>query len=757
MTPQVRSSASPPRLTKWRILAVLLVGILLVGGEVARRAVYGHGHWHQLARSLYHQIKGGGMTPAMAAERADAPMVLYDDQLENGWQDWSWITRDLNSTAVAHGGRKAIRLTPKGFQGLFLHHDALNTSGYGAVQVYVHGDASSLNVCLADADNKWGPKPSLARFCKPDANGWSVAHVPLSALGVPKEGETITGLVFQAASNDAAPPVDLDDISLLPDTSLPAAPTQVTVAVSVDAVADKRPISPFIYGMAFAPPDYLSDLHLAVNRWGGNDKSRYNWVQGNAVNAARDWGWRNRAASDGAIPAGPSGAADLFVQNNSHARAASLLTVPTLGWVARDTDNSHASQNVPNIGGDPLTNAEGAIAGYDPAANRALTSVRSVARKNAPFVDAPNLAGGVVYQDEWVHHLVTRFGGAAKGGVRFYAMDNEPDLWDSTQTDVHPARMGYDDVLREFLEYADAVKAVDPDALVTGPVSWGWPGYEYSALDRGNDNFQTHADFSKHGGIWFLPWFLKQAAAHDAKTGHRTLDVLDVHYYPQGDGVYGGRQDKDADARRLRATRSLWDPAYKDESWIGQPVRLFPRLQEWIDGNYPGTKIGLTEWNFGADGSPNGGLAVGDALGIFGRQGVFLANYWAFPPKNSPGYLAFKMYRNADGAGHGLGDIACRASSANQEQVSCYSAVDSQTGELTVMLLNKMPRATATVPLTLRGVAASARVKTWRFFTDNTPRITPLPSLAEHGGSLTVTLPPYSMTLLRVPTTESSR
>ncbi len=73
------------------------------------------------------------------------------------------------------------------------------------------------------------------------------------------------------------------------------------------------------------------------------------------------------------------------------------------------------------------------------------------------------------------------------------------------------------------------------------------------------------------------------------------------------------------------------------------------------------------------------------------------------------------------------------------------------------MLLNKMPRATATVPLTLRGASASARVKTWRLFTDNTPRITPLPSLPEHGGSLTVTLPPYSMTLLRVPTAESSR
>ena len=277
----------------------------------------------------------------------------------------------------------------------------------------------------------------------------------------------------------------VDDISLLPDLSLPPAPTQATVAVTVNVAAGRHPISPFIYGMAFAPDDYLADLRLGVNRWGGNDKTRYNWVQGNADNAARDWGFRNRYASDGSVPPGPSSAADRFVRGNKARGAATLLTVPTIGWVARDADNGHASVNVPGTGGPGLSGADGPIAGYDPAANRALTSVRSVARKNAPFVDHPTLAGGVIYQDEWIAHLQKTFGTAAHGGVQFYAMDNEPDLWDATHTDVHPARMGYDDVLRNFLEYATAVKAVDPSALITGPVSWGWTGYNYSALDRG--------------------------------------------------------------------------------------------------------------------------------------------------------------------------------------------------------------------------------------------------------------------------------
>ena len=311
-----------------------------------------------------------------------------------------------------------------------------------------------------------------------------------------------------------------------------SAPPEAAVAVSVDPGADRHAISPLIYGMAFAPPGYLTDLRLPVNRWGGNDKSRYNWAQGNACNAASDWRFANRPAVGGATPPGPSSAADAFVRQNRAAGAATLLTVPILGWVARDADNAHASEgNVPPAGGPLLAGTDGAIAGYDPAANRARTSVRSVARRGTS-------SGDVVAQDEWVRHLVQTFGPAAKGGVRLYAMDNEPDLWDYTHRDVHPARMGYDDLLRNFLDYAAAVKDADPTAWVTGPVLSGWTGYQYSALDRGDDNFRTHADQNRHGGEWLLPWFLRGVRDHDARTGRRTLDVLDVHFYPQGQGVF---------------------------------------------------------------------------------------------------------------------------------------------------------------------------------------------------------------------------
>ena len=717
-----------------------LAALTFLGGVgITHQALRGHGRWHTVAADMYHRWRDWQTQKALAAEvpleRADAPLFLYAQGLGEGWQDWSWAAHAL-------GTYRPITMTPEAYKGVYLHHDALGTGGYGSLLVVAQG-AGKVNVCIADGGGKFLPGIALSKYGSP-------ARIPLADLGVPKYGGVITGVVFQSATQAAQPPISITQVALLPDPSLPAAPTQATLAVTVDAGADRHPISPLIYGMAFAPPDYMADLRLSVNRWGGNDKSRYDWVQGNAENAAADWGFRNRVVSDSSAPPGPSSAADAFVRQNRAAGAETLLTVPTLGWVARDADNGHASQGVPGQGSAPLAGADGPVAGYDPTDNRIRTSVQSAARKGSPFVDTPTLAGGVVFQDEWVHHLVQTFGGAAHGGVSLYAMDNEPDLWDNTHGDVHPARMGYDDLLKSFLDYASAVKDVDPAAMVTGPVLSGWTGFEYSPLDRGDDNFHTHSDQDAHGGEWFLPWFLRSVRSHDGQAKRRTLDVLDVHFYPQGQGLYGNADDRDTQARRLRAPRALWDPAYTDESWIGQPVRLIPRLNDWIAQNYPGTRLGITEWNFGADGQRDGGLAVADVLGIYGREGVFLANYWAFPAKNSPGYLAFKLYRNADGRGRGFGDQSCRAVSADPARLACYAATDSRDGALTLMLVNKMPKATVTVPLALRGLPSVPRsVKMWRVSADNRGTITAVPP-PPAGAAMTLRLPPYSMTLLRL-------
>jgi len=450
----------------------------------------------------------------------------------------------------------------------------------------------------------------------------------------------------------------------------------VASLVNVDSEGMGTPINPLIYGVAFADANTLRALGATVDRWGGNTATSYNWVT-QSWNASRDWEFRNKAAPN----------ADDFVSGALAGSATPVLTIPTIGFVARDGSNATRSTGVPAGGGAAVSAGSAAIAGYDPAANRFATSVQSYAHKTAPFVDPPAAHPDAVYQDEWVHHLVTRFGAGATG-VRYFAMDNEPDIWSSTHTDVHPVRMGYDDMVRNFQEYSAAVKAVDPTALVLGPDLCCWTSLFYSDLDRGSDNFYTQADRNAHGGEAFLPWWLGQIARLDRARGVRTLDLLDVHYYPQGEAIFSDAADPKTQALRIRAVRSLWDANYLDESWIGTDVRLIPRLRQWIAAGYPGTGLAITEYNFGGEKDASGAVAQAEVLGIFGREGVDLATYWTHPAVDSPVGAAFRIYRNFDGKGGSFGDRSLPAMS-DAPNVRAFSSRHSDGGEIDTVVVNE--------------------------------------------------------------------
>ena len=170
----------------------------------------------------------------------------------------------------------------------------------------------------------------------------------------------------------------------------------------------------------------------------------------------------------------------------------------------------------------------------------------------------------------------------------------------------------------------------------------------------------------------FLAWFLSHVRDHDQQAGGRSLDVVDLHYYPQS-GIYNDQDDPDTNARRLRSTRSLWDPNYTDESWINDKIAFIPRMLDTIAKSYPGTPLVISEWNFGADGTMNGALAIADVLGIYGREGVYMANYWRSPQAQSPGYYAFKMFGNYDDAGSSFGGTAV-ATTDPSEDIASYAA-----------------------------------------------------------------------------------
>src|SRR5204863_9506555 len=110
-------------------------------------------------------------------------------------------------------------------------------------------------------------------------------------------------------------------------TSLLAQNPAATVAV--DANAGRHAISPLVYGVAYGEAN-LTDLNCPVNRYGGNNTSRYNW-QINADNRGQDWYFESIA--EPIATAGERG--DTFIQKTKAAGAQPMITVPMIDWIAK--------------------------------------------------------------------------------------------------------------------------------------------------------------------------------------------------------------------------------------------------------------------------------------------------------------------------------------------------------------------------------------------------------------------------------------
>jgi hypothetical protein len=512
------------------------------------------------------------------------------------------------------------------------------------------------------------------------------------------------------------------------------------VTINVDAAANRHPINPNIYGMAFASAADLADLNCPLNRSGGNAETRYNW-QANASNRAADYFFE----SIGETSSVPGEHDDTFISDAKSAGAQAMITVPIIGWVARLGSNRGklSSFSVAKYGPQQWTDP------WMPDAGNGTRPDGSMVANNDP--NDANMQVDSTFQLAWVQHVVGRWGGAGNGGLRYYILDNEHSIWHSTHRDVHPTGATMDEVLAKMIDHAERIKSVDPGALVAGPEEWGWGGYIYSGYDQqwgAAHGWSSFPDRIAHGNSDYLPWLLDQLRRYDAAHGKRLLDVFTVHVYPQG-GEFGDDTSMAMQQRRNRSTRSLWDPSYVDESWINDRVQLVPRLHAWVNAYYPGTQIGITEYNWGAESHINGATTQADVLGIFGREGLDLATRWTTPASSTPTYKGIKLYRNYDGAKSTFGDVSVSASGPNPDNVAAFAAVRASDHALTIMIVAKTLTGTTPATVNIASFAASGNAQCWQLTSANS--IEHLADVHRNGSSLVLTLPAQSITLLVIP------
>jgi mannan endo-1,4-beta-mannosidase len=448
----------------------------------------------------------------------------------------------------------------------------------------------------------------------------------------------------------------------------------INVTYTVKTDTGQTPISKYIYGS-----NWGNNTNYTIQRTGGNRCTAYNW-ENNWSNAGSDWYYENDQMFDPTETPG-LGITKIVDQFNLQGQE-SIITLQLAGYVSAPIFGMNLDQY--------------------PAPSQYFTPVQFA--KGTPFCDPPgnpDVCDGVVYMDEFVNLLVGKYGPAGSPqGVKFYCLDNEVDIWHATHKEVHPAHILCQELKNKSIDCASAVKNVDPNAQIMGPVLCTFVGFQ--SLDNAPDWSSV-----KGSRPWFISYYLDEMKKASDANGRRLLDVLDVHWYPPEDDGNGhgittdGLNDPRLFNARMQAPRTLWDTDYVTphetypdggSSWVNKwwnaPfLPVLTRFKADIQNYFPDTNIAITEYSYGPSGQWATGITTADFLGICGKYGVYITNYWG-----QGGYIdaAVKIFRNYDGFHSTYGDTNVPATMSDKVNSSIYASIfDSNNNVLHMIVLNK--------------------------------------------------------------------
>ena len=539
------------------------------------------------------------------------------------------------------------------------------------------------------------------------------------------------------------------------------------VAVTVNVLTNRHAISSYVYGGAF-PQDaaHITDSGLSVVRWGGNAASTYNWQLG-TNKADNDYYFEDFAFS--ALNKSADSDSTQFITDVKAAGSNPLMTMVMLPWVAQSAESPGTGGNLhwsfpvteyPNQCSVDQYNTDagnGILSGTcsDNSPTYITATSADLNRTYFPLLDNDTQtcpgATTCVYREPWATALASAFGSAP----HFYNMDNEIDIWGSTHRDVHPNPTTYQELRDIFLLEAGNLKTWDPAAIRLGPVSCCWYFYWRSATGA--------SDTAANGGVDFLPWWVNEVAWADAVSGTRSLEVFDIHAYP--DANTSGLTQTQLQGLAVSVYRDWWDPTYTSTATYIQndgfsieplepkPFRI-PRMRAIMNSTYPNTQFSITEWSAAFAGESDFSTALGDAdaYGILGRERAYLASRWEAPVPTNPNYLVLKLFTNYDGAHHGFGTMSVSdTNNGNPNLFSSYAALNSTGTAMTLLVLNKDPQNSANVTFTLTGFTPTS-VTTYTLALTAPTTIT----TAATAWSSTMNFAPYTATLLVIGGSEAA-
>lgn len=311
-------------------------------------------------------------------------------------------------------------------------------------------------------------------------------------------------------------------------------------------------------------------------------------------------------------------------------------------------------------------------------------------------------------------------------GFRYWEVGNEPDLYARRANRSGDPVFDVDWYNARFREFAEAMKAVDPNIQIVGPVvTGGW-------RKRGTELVEG----------WIPAFF---AANGDI------VDVISWHWYPHGNELN--------DAEALATPVEIEEQVETIRAWWRDP-EINPLGHE-----RPVPPLFLSEysvsWSSGTSRHLSGQVAAlwdAEVVGRMAKLEVEMAAHFALQGTRwhgligmleapRPVYGVYRLYSH-------WGTTQVMVASSDEQMLPAFASLrdneneneNEDDGALAVIVINKHPTQAREATLTIEGFRSSGSARIW-LQDEEHPTVEELPTITI-AGTFPYTFPPYSVTLL---------
>ncbi len=153
-------------------------------------------------------------------------LILYEDGLGRGWENWSWDCSCFESTDYVHTGRYAFAVSLKPYGGLGIgRHGPIRTKHHSNLEFYINGGkggGQQLRVSINDRVGDGERPPTGISINNPryiengtiEANKWKLVSIPLADLDA-KDTTLVKVNVMDDKSGKTQPTFYVDNMRLI--------------------------------------------------------------------------------------------------------------------------------------------------------------------------------------------------------------------------------------------------------------------------------------------------------------------------------------------------------------------------------------------------------------------------------------------------------------------------------------------------------------------------------------------------------------